>query len=500
MKHFKIKFGLRGRITLFSSGIIVIAFFLIAFYLVNNTQHTYIKNLNESSKAFASLATQPIGSTYGIYQYSGTLRITQQIQSLTDLDNNISNVGVIDLSDNIIYSQHAQPRFQTVNAGDSFNTIYTDSSKGLISQIVVPYIADDGQHPYSIAYTISSNAVNHDINNQITEIFIFGVISLIVCAGALYELLSRFFIGPIERVSSQALIISQGKYDQTVNVVRQDEIGYLANSVNTMSEHLQADIAKLQEVDSLKNEFITITSHNLRTPLSIIRGNIDLLDSASLAPNIAKIIHSINISASQLGAFAEDMLTIASIEANNKAITPQDTTIADLVTANLQETFNSMAKQKNINLNWHIHDPAAVVSVSPSHIQSVIRNLVDNAVKFTNEGGSVDFKIAIQNAALVITVHDTGIGISDDEQTKLFTKFHRGTNIMQYDYAGTGIGLYVTKLIVEAQHGSIQVESELGKGATFTVIIPQTASRKQEVASTSDQPPSESSADNKTSQ
>jgi signal transduction histidine kinase len=473
MRRFKVKFGLRGRITLLISSILFITFFLIAFYLVNNTQHTDIKNLNESSKAFASLATTPIGSTYGIYQYSGSIRINQQIKSLTNLDNNISNVGVIDLSDNVVFSQQVQPAFQPVNTGDSFSTIYITGNDGLISQIVVPYIGDNGQHPYSIAFTVSNSTVTQVIDHQIIEIIIFGIIGLIICAGALYELTSRFFIGPIELASRQALIISQGKYDQTIDVARQDEIGDLAKSVNTMSQRLLADITKLQQVDSLKNEFITITSHNLRTPLTIIKGNIDLLKTSSFPQETAKIIQSISKSAARLGSFAEDMLTIASIEANNEAFEMQYITITDLVSNNLRESFDSAAAQKGIALNWRINDPAAVVNVSSEHIRAVIRNLLDNAIKFTDQDGQVDFSIALHDSALVITVHDTGIGISADEQNKLFTKFHRGTNIMEYDYAGTGIGLYVTKLITEAQHGSIKVVSELGKGSTFTVSFPQ---------------------------
>jgi signal transduction histidine kinase len=240
-----------------------------------------------------------------------------------------------------------------------------------------------------------------------------------------------------------------------------------------MSQRLLADITKLQQVDSLKNEFITITSHNLRTPLTIIKGNIDLLKTSSLPQETAKIIRSISRSAARLGSFAEDMLTIASIEANNEAFEMQDITITDLVSNNLRESFDSAAAQKGIALNWRINDPAAVVNVSSEHIRAVIRNLLDNAIKFTDQAGQVDFSIALHDSALVITVHDTGIGISADEQNKLFTKFHRGTNIMEYDYAGTGIGLYVTKLITEAQHGSIKVASELGKGSTFTVSFPQ---------------------------
>lgn len=486
MRHFKIKFGLRGRITLLISGILFITFFLIAFYLVNNTQHDDIKNLNESSKAFASLATTPIGSTYGIYQFSGSIRISQKIQSLTDLDNNISNVGVIDLSDDVIFSQHTQPAFIPVNAGSSFNTIYTTGSGGLISQIVVPYIGDDGQHPYSIAFAVSSNAVTQIIGRQIIGIIIFGLLGLIISAGALYELTSRFFIGPIERVSRQALIISQGKYDQTIDVVRQDEIGYLASSVNTMSVHLQADITKLQEVDSLKNEFITITSHNLRTPLTIIKGNVDLLAGVGLPESTAKIIHSIGSSADQLEAFAEDMLTIASIEANSEAFNLQDTSVADLVSSSLRDTFNASAERKGVILKWNIPDPATIVKVSTMHVRGVIRNLLDNAIKFTDKGGHVDLTMALKDGALVITIQDTGIGISADEQTKLFTKFHRGTNTLQYDYVGTGIGLYATKLIAEAQHGSVHVASEVGKGSTFTVTFPGVAATPNQNPPTSE--------------
>jgi signal transduction histidine kinase len=475
MKSRKLRLGLRGRITLTISSILIITFALIAVFLIRNAQTTDIKNLNQASKAFASLATQPIGSTFNIYQASGTLRITQQIQTLTDLDSNISNVGIVSLSGATAFSENAQPAIQPVTVGNSFNPVYTTGSDGLISQIVVPYVDQNGQHPYSIAFTVSSSAVKHDIDHQIIDIIIFSIIGLIVCAGSLYELTSRFFVGPIERVSREAIIISQGKYEQTVNVVSHDEIGDLASSVNTMSQRLLADIAKLQEVDSLKNEFITITSHNLRTPLTIIKGNIELLDPASFPPNTGKIFSSISASAARLESFAEDMLTIASIEANTQTLKLEDTTITDLITPNLRETFNSAASQKGLSLNWDIKDPAAVVRVSPVHIQSVIRNLLDNAIKFTEQGGRVDFKAFLADGGLVIEVRDTGIGISEDEQSKLFTKFHRGTNIMQYDYAGTGIGLYVTKLITEAQHGSVRVSSEVGKGSTFTVTIPRPA-------------------------
>ena len=203
MTRFRIKIGLRGSITLLIASILIITCLLVAFFLITNVQVTDIKNLNQESKAFAALATQPIGSTFSIYQNSGSLQISKQIQSLVELDGNISNVGIIGLDGSTIYSEYSQPAFQPVNNGSTFSTIYTKGSDGLVSQIVVPYIGNDGQHPYSIAFKISSAAVTKSIDNQILDIVIFGILGLIICVTALYELTSLFFLAPIERVSDR---------------------------------------------------------------------------------------------------------------------------------------------------------------------------------------------------------------------------------------------------------------------------------------------------------
>jgi signal transduction histidine kinase len=465
-------FGLRSRITMLITGILLIVFVVVAYFLVRNVQKTEIRNLNQSSKAFASLATPQIGSTYGIYQNSGSLFINQQIQNYTDLDSNISNVGVINLAGNSVFTQNSSPVFKQTSNTSTFSPTYLTSSDGLITQLIVPYVDTNGQHSYSVAFTVSGLAVRQDIDHQIINIIIFSGIGLIASAAAMYVFTNRFFINPIERLSKQALIISKGQYDQTISLNRNDEIGDLASSVNTMSGSLVADITKLREVDSLKNEFITITSHNLRTPLTIIKGNIELLDDSDLQPDIVGIIASIKESATRLSAFAEDMLTIASIEASSEPIALQHVTIADL-TDSLHKTFAAAAKDKGITLHWDVRDPASVVTVSTSRMQAVIRNLLDNAMKFTSQGGRIVLVVALQPPGLIITVSDTGIGISPEEQTKLFTKFHRGTSSMQYDYAGTGIGLYATKLITEAHGGKIAFTSETGKGSSFTVTIPQ---------------------------
>jgi signal transduction histidine kinase len=114
----------------------------------------------------------------------------------------------------------------------------------------------------------------------------------------------------------------------------------------------------------------------------------------------------------------------------------------------------------------------APIHISPPHVRSAIWNLIDNAIKFTPEGGEVLLKVSETDGMVAISVADNGIGISQEEMPKLFTKFHRATSVTVYDYEGTGIGLYASKIIVEEQGGKISVTSEEGKGSTFTIYLP----------------------------
>ena len=342
--------SLRNRFTLLITGIFLLTFAIVAFILVRYSEQTSIKNLNQSSKAFASLATAPIGDTYGTYMDSGSIRIDQQVQSYLSLDNNISNAGIINLAGGTSYSYNTQPKFQTSAALNSFSTVYQTSSDGLITQIIVPYFDGSGQHPYSVAFTVSRSGLDHDLTTGLAYIIIFSIIGLIVSGLAMYEITDRLFISPIERISRQALLVSQGNYDQAVEVKRQDEIGDLAKSVNSMSSSLKSDITELKQLDQLKNEFITITSHNLRTPLTIIKGNLELLSGEDLPPATSNMIRAISDSATSLGDFSEDMLTIASIESDRTIMEMKQISIADL-TSSLHQAFAVRAAQRGIALN-----------------------------------------------------------------------------------------------------------------------------------------------------
>jgi signal transduction histidine kinase len=466
------RFGLRSRFILLISAVLLCIFAVAAYLLFRNVDISQVNDLNRESKAFAALATKPVGDSYTIYKDSGTVRVKQEIQKFTDLDSNITGVQIIGLDGTALFPNSRKGN-QVLSAAQvqSFEPAYTTDSSNLITRIVEPYSDDANQHPFSIVYTVSNKELAQNILRQEIDIFVFSVIGLIVSGFVVFELMSRFFVLPVEKMSRRALAISGGDYSQQIKATRNDEIGDLARSVNQMTESLKSDIQKLQELDKLKNEFIMITSHNLRTPLTIIRGNLDLLKSGSLDEPTMNMITAIEASARSLGGFAEDMLTIASIEDGAAVLTLKPTTLQNVLKG-LEEEFQTAAKDRHVTLNWRVENPEQPLQASDIHLRGAVRNLLDNAIKFTHEGGSVTLSVRHLGSETIISVHDTGIGIAPEELPKLFTKFHRGTGTLEYNYEGTGIGLYAAKLIVDAHGGTIDVKSEQGKGSTFVVHLP----------------------------
>jgi signal transduction histidine kinase len=466
------RFGLRAKFIVLIVSLLVIIFALITFALVRLNTGTLRSNLLNDSKSFASLATEPIGKTFLTYKDSGHIRIGENIQRFTDLDSNVTNVIIVDTSGKVQFAQR-ETGIKSIPATQaaSFKPVYIYDDHRDLKQVIVPFFEDFGSHRFSMVYEISSAEVQASIQQFVLSILFFVLIALIFSIGITYFLINQLFILPIRRVSRQAMAISAGQLDQQIELDRDDEISDLARSVNTMADSLKDDIAKLTETDKLKTEFMIIASHNLRTPLSVINGYLEQADDLNSVDGLKEVINVIATRSKQLGVFAEDVLTISSIEAGRSLLGFQATGLEDFL-KNIAEEFVPSAKQKDVNFNSSINVGHSQAKISAAHLRSSIWNLLDNALKFTKQGGNIEFTARIEGDEVVVVIKDTGIGISSQEIPKLFTKFHRGTDIMQYDYEGTGIGLYATKLVVEQHGGSVDVESVLDQGSSFTVRLP----------------------------
>lgn len=465
------QWGLRTRFLLLLISVLVTVFAVVTYVIARQNTETLRANLVTQSKSFADLATKPIGDTFLLYKDGGTIRIKQQIDRFTDLNPTINQVEIIDIKGNQEFiNNKSNPIKVSEEAATSLNPTHINDSNGNLTAIVQPFIEDFGIHRYGIVYGISYESVEKSIRDTVSFILILSVGILLVLLLVFYVLIDRLFLRPLDYVSQMALIISKGNLDKQIILKREDEIGDLAHAVNVMADSLKEDIAKLKAVDELKNEFLIITSHNLRTPLTIIKAYIETLESMQTDEKLKKIIDPIKLSAMRLDGFAEDVLTISTFEAGRNILQPEPTQMKPVLDK-IADDFSALASQKQLDFTANIQTTASV-NLSKSHFRSALWNLLDNAYKFTDNHGKVSLEAHDSNGQIHIAVKDTGTGIPESEIPKLFTKFHRANDVMVYNYEGTGIGLYIAKIIIEQHGGTITVESVEGEGSSFTITLP----------------------------
>jgi signal transduction histidine kinase len=464
------RFGLRLKSIFFIVGLLVVLFGTITAVSVVRAAVTERQNLNEQSKSFASLATKPIGDAFLLYKDSGNLRIKQQVDKFTDLNPDIIGVAIVDTSGKVMFGTGQAAPIKASQAS-TFETLYLSQNK-IISKIISPIVEDYGAHRYAVVYNISDSRLKSNIQRTVGIILLLTVIAFAVAMGLTYWVVNAGFVSPVRKISAKALSISNGNFEDQINLKRNDEMGDLANAVNTMANSLKADITKLQEADKLKSEFITISSHNLRTPLTVIKGDLEIMQSMGVPDTLQSMIGQVSASTVQLNNFIEDLLAISSMESGKLQASEMKPAPIGGLLQNIATDYIQVARTKKLGFDLVIKLDNEQVVLSQHLLKIAFVNLLENAFKFTKEG-SVSLSASVDDARQVaIKVSDTGIGIAKDEIPKLFTKFHRGTSVMRYDYEGTGIGLYLTKLIVTDHKGTIEVESVEGEGTTFIVKLP----------------------------
>jgi len=227
---------------------------------------------------------------------------------------------------------------------------------------------------------------------------------------------------------------------------------------------------RLKAADQLKTEFIMLTSHNLRTPLAIAKGYAEIIISQyPITEEEKPMFDGLSNGLTRLGKIVEDLLTISSIESGAQ-ITLEETPFQELINPLIQEVTDLARTRKDkFIVNFHAGD--VKIKANVDRLQGALRNILNNACKFT-ENGTVELSTSRSGDLLIISVSDTGIGIDVSELPKLFTKFHRAANALNGGYEGRGIGLYLTKLIIEEHGGKLSVVSQPNKGATFTIELP----------------------------
>ncbi len=244
----------------------------------------------------------------------------------------------------------------------------------------------------------------------------------------------------------------------------------LYEQVVTKSRDVERLLEHEREVSESKDQFVSIASHFLRTPLTTIKGFLYLLQNTKLAEE--ERINYINRATNEqkkLANLVEDIISISSLEKGQLKLYKEKAHLSDIIKKVIAD-YSSLATEKGLVLKESLKREITL-EVDQQKITQAISNLVSNAIKFTAVG-SVTIFVDAQGDQAQICVQDTGIGIEEAQVTQLFQKFHRGTSVRTYNYEGSGLGLYITKLIVDAHGGKITLNSKLGVGSSFCIYLP----------------------------
>jgi protein-histidine pros-kinase len=249
---------------------------------------------------------------------------------------------------------------------------------------------------------------------------------------------------------------------------------YVSSAIRDATERKRFETA-LQSASRLKSEFLASMSHELRTPLNGIIGFTEFLIDEKPWPLNAKqkeYLADVLASGRHLLQLINDVLDLSKVEAGRMQIRCEDFSLEEAVDE-VCAVVSPMAAEKRIDIQRGIGASPSSVHLDRQKFVQVLYNLLSNAVKFSNEAGKVEVRVSTPGAhVLQVKVRDTGIGIREQDFPKLFVEFQQLDSGTARRYGGTGLGLALTRKLVEAQGGSITVESAIGKGSTFTVSLP----------------------------
>jgi len=299
--------------------------------------------------------------------------------------------------------------------------------------------------------------------NTIGGNFIRGGLLAIGIAILLAFILSRVILSPVKALTTATRKYGKGDFSQRVNYEGKNELGELASSFNSMAD-------SLANTERLRRNMVADVAHELRTPLSNLKGYLEAISDGVVKPDEATI-HSLNEEASSLSHLVEDLQELSLFDAGELKITVQPKDISRLV----KETVTAIHPKsvaKGISLTADLPDTISPVYIDNHRIKQVLYNLLDNAIAHTPKDGKIAVTAREHDNTVAVSVSDTGEGIPPEDLPKIFERFYRVDKSRARATGGSGLGLTIAKRLVEAHGGTIKAESRVSQGSTFTFSLP----------------------------
>ena len=349
-------------------------------------------------------------------------------------------------------------------------------------------VLDDGS-----LIAIRSSVLRFDESVSSTMNLYMGVCFVAILIGSIAMfLVSSAYVKPIHEMAKVAKRMSQLDFDAKVTRTSKDEIGELGHSINSMSEELEHTISELKtanakltkdieektQIDEMRKEFLSHVSHELKTPITSIMGYADtLLEGDYNKETQDKFLNVIATEARRMAKLVTDLLTLSRYDSNKKRAQKESFDLGDLV-KKCQDKLAIEIKKKNHTVNCFVTADVPPVYADKYDIERVVLNILTNSIKYTKDGGEIKIYVGFVYNDAYIKIFDNGIGIPEEDLSRIFERFYRVDKARTREMGGSGLGLAIAKEILDKNGGSIDIKSVVGQGTEVVVRIPTKGDRE----------------------
>jgi len=346
--------------------------------------------------------------------------------------------------------------------------ISTDHVRGLFNTdtLTIGTPIYEGTNVIGALFISTSNSSVNQISRQGLNIFWISTLIGLVFASLLGYYLSLHFVKPLNKANSAINTLAKGDYTVNIDSSSKDELGLLSSNINTLAKRLESAKESSDNLEKMRQNFISDITHELRTPVTVIRG---------LAEGIQDDIGNSKDSAHQIIEESEsmkrlilDLLELSKLQDPDFIIEKKTIELHDLF-SDITRSVQPLLLKKNIELMSHISDEQMNVSADYQRLRQLIFIIVDNAIKFSNENSSIHLDASIIKDMIELKISDHGQGMSDQQKKELFTRYSKDFN---HDNEGSGLGLTIAHKIALRHDIKMKVDSTLNEGTSFTLSIP----------------------------
>jgi len=346
-----------------------------------------------------------------------------------------------------------------------------------------------------IAIRLSTKSIESGVHVNRALLLTTAILTALLIMAGSYLIIRYVIVKPVKHLKEVSDAIAAGQLNVRSEIQTGDEFEDLSHAFNRMLRNLMSmqdryqrlntDLDRkvdelahanmaLYESNRLKSDFLATMSHELRTPLHSILGfsNMLLTSGIQTTEKQARWLANIKESGQQLLNLINDILDLAKIEAGKMEVRPEELSVPELCESQTM-MFRPQAEKKNIDLRTQYGSALPLIKQDAAKLRQILSNLLSNAVKFTPEGGRVMLKAQAEGNDIILTIADTGVGIAPEDQETIFDKFRQAGNPLTREHEGTGLGLSIVRELCKLLGGDVSLKSELGRGSTFSVRLPQ---------------------------